>query len=392
MRAALLIALKELRQRLRDRSVYIFGLAAPLALAYVFSLLLGPLVSGTADPAAIGLVDLDRSAASSGMGSLLGAVQDAGAIAYTEPEDESSARAAVRGGDLDAAIVIPNGFGAALGRSETGVMVIGSADSAFGTQLAEALADSFVGRVRAAVWTVAALQERALSGGGIVLAPLVMAQVASADQPVRLVDRPTSARQLDAVTYVVAGMAVFFVFFIVQIGVAGLLDEEQGGTIARLLAAPIPRRAIIGGKVIASVAIGVSSLLVLWGASTLIMGARWGQPLGVALLIVSAVAAAAGVLMAVAGVARTAEAAGNVQSIVAITLGALGGTFFPIPESSGALASLVRISPHYWFLRGLGDLAEAGVRGALPDVAAILAFALVFGALGYALFSRRLAR
>src|SRR5690606_24012813 len=127
----------------------------------------------------------------------------------------------------------------------------------------------FLARLRAGTWTVAALGER----GGVVLAPLVMAQVASAPQPLLLVDRPTSERQLDLITYMAAGMAVFFVFFIVQMGVAGLLDEEKDGTMARLMAAPIARRSIIGGKVLASVCVGVLSLLVLWGASTLLMGA-----------------------------------------------------------------------------------------------------------------------
>ncbi|HRN17744.1 MAG TPA: ABC transporter permease [Trueperaceae bacterium] len=229
--------------------------------------------------------------------------------------------------------------------------------------------------------------------GGVALSPLIAAQLATAPQPVQLVQRPTSARQLDMVTYYAAGMAVFFVFFIVQMGVAGLLDEEKDGTMTRLLVAPIERRSIIGGKVLGSIVIGVLSLLVLWGASTAIMGAKWGQPVGVLLLIVSVVAAAAGVLMAVAGVARSAEAAGNMQAIVAVVLGALGGVFVPLPEGGGVLSYLSRLSPHYWFLRGLGDLAGTGSpAGVLIDVAAILAFAALAGGIGWALMGRRLDR
>lgn len=426
MRAVLLIAWKDLRQRLRDRSFFIYGVAAPLALAYVFSLLLGPLARGVPDPPTIGLVDGDRSAVSAGMRSLLGAVQDAGVITWREVEPAAGAPApayvssaatdglagdarlepvlsvypdpasAIEGEayrelaarELDAAIVVPVGLLEALGREPATVRVLGTTNTLFGTQLAETLVDSFLARLRAGAWTVAALSER----GGVVLAPLVMAQVASAPQPLVLVDRRTSERQLDLVTYMAAGMAVFFVFFIVQMGVAGLLDEERDGTMARLMAAPIGRRAIVGGKVLASVCIGVLSLLVLWGASTLLMGARWGEPVAVLLLILAVVAAAAGVLMAVAAFARSAEAAGNVQSIVAITLGVLGGTFFPLPEAGGALSLLMRVSPHFWFLRGMADAAGGGVAAALPDVLAILAFAAVAGGLGWAAFGRRLTR
>ena len=55
-------------------------------------------------------------------------------------------------------------------------------------------------------------------------------------------------RQLDPVSYLAAGMAVFFLFFIVQYGVTGLLEERQQGTLPRLMAAPIPVAAIHVGK------------------------------------------------------------------------------------------------------------------------------------------------
>lgn len=389
MRAALLIALKDLRQRLRDRSFFIFGLLAPLSIAFVFNLLIGPLTQGTPNVPVIGYVDADASAASAGMRAVLGAAQDAGLITWRSLSDEDEARQAVRAGDVGAAVVVPAGLSGALGRSEVTALVVTSNRADYAARLAETLTDSYLARVRATSWAVAAVGEK----GGVALSPLIAAQLATAPQPVQLVQRPTSARQLDMVTYYAAGMAVFFVFFIVQMGVAGLLDEEKDGTMTRLLVAPIERRSIIGGKVSGSIVIGVLSLLVLWGASTAIMGAKWGQPVGVLLLIVSVVAAAAGVLMAVAGVARSAEAAGNMQAIVAVVLGALGGVFVPLPEGGGVLSYLSRLSPHYWFLRGLGDLAGTGSpAGVLIDVAAILAFAALAGGIGWALMGRRLDR
>ncbi len=389
MRAALLIALKDLRQRLRDRSFFIFGVLAPLSIAFVFNLLISPLTQGTPNVPVIGYVDADGSAVSAGMRAVLGAAQDAGVITWRTLLDEDAARQAVKAGDVEAAVVVPVGFSEALGRAEVAAEVVTSNGADYAAQLAETLTDSFLVRVRATTWALSAVGDK----GGIALTPLIAAQMASAPQPVQLVGRPTSARQLDMVTYYAAGMAVFFVFFIVQMGVAGLLDEEKDGTMTRLLAAPIARRSIIGGKVLGSIAIGVLSLLVLWGASSLIMGARWGQPVGVLLLIVSVVAAAAGVLMAVAGVARSAEAAGNVQTIVAVVLGALGGTFVALPDGDGVLSYLSRLSPHYWFLRGLGDLAGTGSpAGVLMDVVAIFAFAILAGGLGWALVGRRLDR
>lgn len=391
----MLLAAKDLRQRLRDRSIFIFGVIVPFVLAFVFSLLLGPVTSGTPVAAKLALVDEDASLVSAGMRTALGAAADAGVITWEAVDAVAAVRERIDEDDIDAAIVVPAGFGAAVlaGSAPDGdapiVTVIGDPDGSFAAQVAESIATSYVSRLRSAVWANSALAEL----GGAAAPALVFAQVASAPDALTLTATPTSERQLDFTTYYAAGMAVFFVFFIVQLGVAGLLDEEREGTLTRLLAAPIGRRSILGGKVLSSMVIGVLSMAVLALASTVVMGAQWGDPLGVSLLIVAVVAAAAGILMLVAGVARSAEAAGNMQAIVAITLGALGGAFFQLPQREGLLEWLQRASPHYWFMRGMADLAGGGGVGVLGDeLLAIALFALVAGAIGWVALERRLNR
>ncbi|HRN17745.1 MAG TPA: ABC transporter permease [Trueperaceae bacterium] len=149
MRAALLIALKDLRQRLRDRSFFIFGLLAPLSIAFVFNLLIGPLTQGTPNVPVIGYVDADASAASAGMRAVLGAAQDAGLITWRSLSDEDAARQAVRAGDVGAAVVVPAGFSGALGRSEVTALVVTSNRADYAARLAETLTDSYLARVRA---------------------------------------------------------------------------------------------------------------------------------------------------------------------------------------------------------------------------------------------------
>ena len=72
-------------------------------------------------------------------------------------------------------------------------------------------------------------------------------------------------------------MAVFFLFFTVQFGVTGLLEERNDGTLARLLAAPISRAAILFGKLLTSFALGVISMTVLVAATTAVRRVV-GQP------------------------------------------------------------------------------------------------------------------
>src|SRR5690606_2788578 len=144
-------------------------------------------------------------------------------------------------------------------------------------------------------------------------------------------------RVLDAATYFAAGMAVFFLFFMVQFGVNGLLDEERNGTLVRLQAAPIPRWSILLGKGLTSFLFGVLALSVLATASTFLMGADWGHPLGLAALIVAVTLAATSLVGVVGAVARTPEGAGNLVAVIAVGMGMLGGTFFPFGSGNRAL-------------------------------------------------------
>ena len=201
---------------------------------------------------------------------------------------------------------------------------------------------------------------------------------------------PVVGRQLDTSTYLAAGMAVFFLFFTVQFGVLGYLEERRDGTLARLLAAPISRWQVLGAKTLTSVIVGVTSVATLMLVSIPLLGASWGDPLAVVLLVVAAVVAATSLVAAVAAIARTAEQANVWQSIIAIVLGMLGGAFFPLQGGPGWLSSLSLVTPHAWFLRGLSTLGDpsAGVAEVLRPVGAMLLFALVvLGAAG--LLARR---
>jgi ABC-2 type transport system permease protein len=175
-------------------------------------------------------------------------------------------------------------------------------------------------------------------------------------------------------------MAVFFLFFTVQFGVSSLLEERNDGTLARLIAAPIPRSSILAGKLLTSFLLGCTSMGVLVVASSLLFGAHWGNPIGVGILIVTGVLAAMGIMALVATMAKTAEQAGNWQAIIAVVLGLLGGTFFAISQAPAFLAKLSLVTPQAWFLRGLGDLHGGSLSAVAVPALAMLAFAAVTGA------------
>ena len=381
MRAALLIALKDLRQRVRDRSIFLWGLVAPVGLAAVFSLLLGPVAGGGSIRLSFGVADLDGGpAAAAFTGEVLGAVADAGLIEEVVVFGSSAeAEAAVADGRLDAAFVLPPGFSAAVfGGERSRIEVIGYVDSPIGAQVARAVAAGFAGEINGvatAVATVAALRGEAPRPGEV---EDLVARAAGMAAPVTVGTLAAADKELGASTYYSAAMAVMFLFLIVQFGVLGLLEERENGTMARLLAAPIGRWSVIAAKALTSFVIGVVSMTAVIVVTSLAIGADWGNPLGVALLVLAGVAAALGLMALVAAFARTAEQAQNLQAIAAFLLAMLGGVFVPITQAGPVLAALSKATPHAWFLRGLGDLAGgAGPFGVVGSVLPMLAFAAV---------------
>jgi ABC-2 type transport system permease protein len=81
----------------------------------------------------------------------------------------------------------------------------------------------------------------------------------------------------------------------------------------------------------------------------------------------------------IATLARNAEQAANWQSVVAVVLGLLGGTFFPVSQAPGILSRLTFVAPQAWFLRGLGDLRGGDLSAIWVPALAMLGIAVVVG-------------
>jgi ABC-2 type transport system permease protein len=366
MRAVWLIAGKDLRQRFRDRSAIMLAVVLPLALAFIYNLIFGG--AATPRPFRFAVADLDRGQiAEAFAGQLLPHIEADGIIQVRQAGSRDEAARSVEDGTVDAAFVIPQGF-----PDSGGIEVLGSADSPTGTDVAQAIAQSFTADLDYVRLAVAA------TGAGAANPDELVQRALATARPLVLQNVSAHEKILSLKAYFAAGMAVFFLFFTVQYGVTSILDERQLGTLKRLLAAPISARAVLAGKLVTSFLLGLISMAVLVVATRLLMGVAWGNPWGVGILVVCGVAAATGVTALVASLAGTPELAGSWQSVIAVVLGLLGGAFFPIAQIGGFMAALSLITPHAWFLRGLAELAGGGPASAvLPAAGAMLAFAAV---------------
>lgn len=385
------IAVKDLALRVRDRSIIILGVIAPLVLAFVFNAVFGGVFGNEDLSIPFGVVDLDGGQVSQSFVEIISSLESQGLVESTIYESEADARAAIDAGEVRAAFVLPAGLSATATLGQGGsILVVGDVDAATSTGIASAIAERF----SIGVQTMGVIVGSGLATGVIAQQdiPAVVAQGDALMSVAEVGDISATTRQLDPATYFVSGLSVYFMFFLAGVGTTSMLEERNDGTLARLLAAPISRGTILTAKALSAVLLALGSMTILVIASTIVMGADWGPPLGVLMLVAAAVVAAVAIMSVAGTFARTAEQAGNLQSIVATAFAMLGGTFVPISQDGGWLARLTLVTPNAWVLRGLGDMAGGGVADAAPSAAVLVGMALVAGAVGIPLSRRAFQR
>jgi len=380
VRAALLIATKDLRQRARDRSALVLGFVAPLAIAALMSVAF----SGTTHfHARLAVVDNDHSPLGSALVGVLRS-PDLAAVASVRQLAEADARSAVTSGAQEAALILPAGFSAAA----TGpgpvppIEVIANPDHLISGRLAEAVAQGFVAQLNADRLSV-----QAAVGAGATAPAAELARRASALQlPETVVDRPSGQHELDAISYFAPAMGMFFLFFAIGFGARGFWTERREGTLDRLAVAPVRPSTILAGKALSIVVYGLASMTVMWLVTSLFFGARWGNPVAVALLIVDVVLAVVALAALVITWARTERQVDSLSSVAVFGLTIIGGNFFFISAAPTVMRRLALVTPNGWALRGFIDLAttSGGPRVVVAPLLAILTFTVVVGALAAA--------
>lgn len=357
MRTIWAMVVNDLRQRVRDKSVFIYSLLVPLSLMGVLNLAFGGLGNETVDLKPATVIASAEDAGPLG-GALLDAVESlpimdvsVRRVPGADVRQETQTSGAALG------LVIPAEFTAAVtsGRAIT-VQVVegdqGGLEKDVLISVVDGLLDQFgAGAVTAAAGELAGLPRDSLAGLG--------QQTAAGPPALTMSEGQASAEQLSLRGTLVAGQTGLFLLFTVGFGVLGLLAEREQGTLARLKSTPVPAWSIITAKALVGFILGIAATTVLLVVGTLLFGVSFGSPLVIGLLVVSVAAAATSMTFIVARLVRSAEQANIVQSIVAMVLGIAGGAFFPI-EASGVIATIMDFNPVGAFIRGLGISAGGG--------------------------------
>jgi ABC-2 type transport system permease protein len=340
LRPAGIILGNDLRRRRRDRSALMVAFVAPL----VLSIVLGVAFHGGGGTIRFAVAAAPGMSASTATAEVR-AVAGSG-VRVKIVGSEQAVRSAVSANSADVGVIFVGAGGVPL--------VVVRSDQPLGTSVAGSLQTALAARAHTTGVAISVIDETVPGGRGLI-------------------------------GYFGPSMGIVFLFFVCSIGARGFLEEREIGTMARLRAAPVSPVALVVGKVLAILLLGLLSILVLWGATVHLFSTTWGSPVPVALACIATTLAMGGVGAIVTVFSRTVEQAAGVSGIIGFILALLGGNFFPPGSLPPFLVTASRVTPNRWALQAFGSLAlDHGTLSTVGPALIVLCFmGLVTG--GYAL-------
>ena len=413
MKKLFLIGLKDLKLMFRDRAALTFMLLAPFLLTIGMGFVTGRFSGGSSGISDIPviIVNLDKQELGNALEELFNSEDLADLVEPTASSDPEAARRQIDSDEASAAIIIPEGFTRSIIPAEgtmfnadavqpetVQIEVYTNPSRPTGAGILKAIVDEFVSRVEEGRTSGMTSIVQLMSSG------LVSPQDAEseANNLFQNVDESKStaitlkkntvgaeAVEFDLLAYFAPGMALMFLMYTVSYGGRSILAERAQGTLPRLIISPTQTTQVLGGKVLGIFFMGVAQVGILILASTMFFQVKWGDALGIIVLIMAAVFGATGWGMLITALARTPAQVGSIGSAMMLIFGILGGSFINLEQMPSFLRTVSKITPNAWGLDGFTTLALGGtLRNLTEPITALLVMGAVLFVIAVVIFNR----
>jgi ABC-2 type transport system permease protein len=373
------IALLSLR---RDRVAQALTFVLPIVFFSIFAAIFGGRGGQPTPRVDVAVVDEDRSDLSARLVAALAreptlkvrTTRKDAASKIEIPLDREAARALVRAGDVPVAVVLPKGMGeggmwfAGGERAKVTLladpadpiapqMVVGLLQKVAMTALPDVMMGSGIGaferfggpltpQQRKAVdsW-LPELKKRSSGGSADDTGGSGAASAAGGLVATEVVDVMRDGSQSKGIiAFYAAGMGVMFLLFTAAGAGGALIEEQESGTLERLLSSRLGMTRLLAGKWLYLAALGCVQMTVMfaWGAAVFGLPMR-GHLTGFALVTAVTAGAAAAFGLVLAAACRTRAQLSGVSTIVILVMSSVGGSMFPrflMPEAMQRLGLL----------------------------------------------------
>jgi ABC-2 type transport system permease protein len=409
MGAVLTIAIKDLREWVRNPSALAVLIAMPAVLIVILGSALGGTMGGGDDSTKIkvAIVNLDsrilnRARSDDQAAKLTDALTDSDRIkamfTIERSRNLADVQTRVESGDLAAALVIPKGFGADLGQGQpTKLLVLKDPGSGTTASIWEAVVRAVATRYSSITIVVRTTLEAATNSASPALASpggvgqlqgLAISQAAKDDalDSVTVDDTIASGGvKVTSLDYYALSMTAMFLMFGAMFGAFSTVRERREQTMSRMLSTPAPRSAVVGGKMLGVFLLGAAQFGALYAFTALVLHVQWGlHPVATVLVALAEIAAVTGLATLISGLAKSERGVGGIGPMVVQIQALVGGAFFPITIFPEWLQWVRYLSVVGWAIEGWRrvQVEGMGVLGVIGPVSALLCFAGAFYAFG----------
>ncbi len=409
----------------RDRAALFLTFALPIVFFSIFAMVLSNAGGGSMESVDLRvlLVDLDDSEVSRDLAASLGA-QEAITMVEVDPSGEPWGRDGafdtVRQGEADAAIVLPvglsDGFGQFTGEPPTVELIYDAANpmaqftvsgllqAASFQSSPGVLMEGGMGMLEQFGGGLTPEQEKAMA---LARSFMDSGEVPGGGEIPGLISVDATAAQEDGddddgpemIAYYAAGIGVMFLLFSMTGAAGGLLEEEERGTLERLLISNVTMSALLGSRWMFFTVLGLVQVLLMFVWGWAVFGLDLWTPervAGVLAVGAATAAAAASFGLVLAAACRSRAQLGGLSTIVVLVMSALGGSMMPRFIMPDFMQTVSRFTLNGWALDGFLDVfwyadPDTGLAGMLSSIALEVA---VLSTLAVVLFvvARRLAR
>lgn len=392
----------------RDRAALMLSFIVPIVFFSIFAGIFGAQKSKT-PKTTVAIADLDRSDSSR---RLIEALKRESALDVvltqkksTMPFDATSAEAFVRAGDAPVALVVPKGFGTTRIRFDAAnngpafrlmsdsadpiadQVVGGLLQKTMMISMPEMMMDAGVSEVDRWSGGLTPQQKAALDqnmkGYRALSARTPAANTTSSDSLIRIEKTDVVGQNKSNVVAALyaAGIGVMFLLFTASNAGGALLEENESGTLDRILTTRLTLTQLLLGKLVYLWTLGFTQICVMfvWGAIAfrLQLIEHSGGFLIMA-LTTSLATSAFGLLLA--SICRTRAQLGAMSTLVVLSLSAIGGSMFPRFLMPAGLQKAGLVLFNSWALEGFTNVfwRELPLQSLALPAAVLVGWAIVF--------------
>lgn len=192
--------------------------------------------------------------------------------------------------------------------------------------------------------------------------------------------------------YILPGMAVFFLMFAATNAGGDLHREREGGSLRRLLCAPLGDTDLLVGKWLFAMINGLLQMSVLLIVGRLVFRLNLGpDPLALPLVSLATSAMLASVFLLLALLTRSEKQLGQIGTGLILFLAILGGNFVPPDQMPAFLQTVGRFTPNYWANSAFNSVIayDEGLGAVGTNLLVLFAVAAVFLVTSLLLYRRR---